>query len=52
MGVKLHDLKHPSSERVEVTVSGEMYKLWEIVRWSKKGSMFFSMNELLIEFMD
>lgn len=52
LGVNVHDLKHHSGEHIELTVSGEMYRLWEIVRWSKKGAMFFAMNELMVEFVD
>jgi acylphosphatase len=52
LGVDLHDVKHYSGQHVEVTVSGEMPRLWELIAWYKKGALFFYMNELQIEFID
>jgi hypothetical protein len=50
--VNVHDLTHHSGEHIELTVSGEMHRLWEVVSWSKKGAMFFAMNEIMVEFVD
>ena len=52
LGVDLHNIKHHSDKHVEVTVSGEMPRLWELITWYKKGALFFYMNELLVEFVD
>jgi hypothetical protein len=51
-GVDVREVNHPSAQKVEIIAAGEMNKLWKIINWSKRGSLFFAMNEVLVEFVD
>jgi hypothetical protein len=51
-GVAVDEIRHPSSCHVEMHLSGEMDNLWKVINWSKRGYLFFSMHEVLVEFKD
>ena len=52
MGLKIHDLKDLSNTQVELVVSGEKDKLWDVVKLSKTQDVFIFLNEVIFEFAD
>lgn len=52
LGVDVQEINNHSPEHVEILVSGEKAKLWEVIRWSKGQSIFIFLNEVIFEFAD
>lgn len=52
MGVAVHDITDHSMNHVEVVVSGEKHRLWDVVNLTKTQEIFFSLNEVVFEFAD
>jgi len=51
-GVEVHTITDKSSDHVEIVVSGEKDRLWEIIKGSKGQDVFLFVNEVIFEFAD
>lgn len=51
-GVNVHKIEDLSSTNIEILLSGEKNKLWDVVNWSKDASIFVFLNEVIFEFDD
>ena len=52
LGVEVQNIKDVSLNHVEIVVSGEKSNLWDVVKWSKSGEVFFILNEVVFEFAE
>jgi len=52
LGVDFQDVKSHSPDHVEVVVSGEKAKLWEVLKLSKQPRGFIRFTEVLFQFVD
>ncbi len=52
LGVNVDKIKDHSMDHVEIVVSGDKAKLWDVVKWSKSQDIFFVLNEVMFEFVD
>ena len=52
LGVNVDAIKGHSNDHVEIVVSGEKKRLWDVVKWSKRQDLFFVLNEVVFEFVD
>jgi hypothetical protein len=52
MGVDVHDVTSVSPNHIQIHVSGQKTDLWQVINWSKRSAVFFSLNEVIFEFAD
>jgi acylphosphatase len=52
LGLEEATIKHHNSSHIEIMVTGEKEKLWEMVKWSKKAPLFCKVKEISFQFID
>ncbi|OGC70328.1 hypothetical protein A2415_05120 [candidate division WWE3 bacterium RIFOXYC1_FULL_39_7] len=52
LGVIVDKINGAKKNQVEIVVSGEKSRLWDVVKWSRKQDLFFVLNEVVFEFVD
>ena len=50
LGLKTHKLINHKPGHIEMEFEGERTQLWKIVRWSKSGSFFSVVDEVMFSF--
>ncbi len=50
LGLMTHKISHNNNGYIEIIVEGENTKLWEMVKWAKRGPLFSTVNEVVIQF--
>ncbi len=52
LGLKTHSFSQNPDGTVELVVQGYVDKLWNMISWSKKGYVFFMVEEVVFKFAD
>jgi len=52
LGLKTHGFNQKADGTVELVVQGYVDKLWGMINWSKKGYVFFFVEEVVFKFAD
>ncbi len=50
LGLLTHKIINTHEGNIEIVVEGENTKLWEMVKWCKKGPVFSNVNEVALQF--
>lgn len=50
LGLMTHKISHNNHGHIEIVVEGENAKLWELVKWAKRGPVFSTVDEVVIQF--
>ena len=52
LGVTVDKIEDSARNDVEIVVSGEKARLWDVVKWSRRQNIFYVLNEVVFEFVD
>jgi acylphosphatase len=52
LGLKTNSIIHIMEGHMEIELTGERERLWEMIHWAKKGPFFAYVNEVTFQFSE